>query len=417
MLFGSSGIRRRYDGDLASLALFLGSAVARSGKEFLIGRDTRKTGATLEALLSAGIMGSGGRVNLAGMVPTPAVAFSAKEFSEGIMITASHNPEEYNGFKIFRPDGTSLSGNAQQAIEEALQDEPSWASWDCQGGSRRFDALSPYISGIVSARKPAGDVRIVLDCGNGAGCLASPEVLDQMGAVTCCINANPSGRFARPSEPLEKHLSYLPGIIRKTGSCGAVVHDGDADRMMAFDNHARFIGGDKLMMLFTQYLGASRVVTTFDASMAVEEIAEVRRTPVGDTYVAAELAGWGDFGGEPSGAWIFPSHSLCPDGPYAAALYCEIAAEWDIAKTIDAMPSYPVIRTSIPCDTAARVMKDLGASSPTDGIRVTSDDGWCLIRASGTEPKIRITAEGRDRKTARAMCEKARALLKGRKAA
>ncbi len=416
MLFGSSGIRRRYDSDLVHLALSLGSAVGRSGGDFVLGQDTRTTGAALASLLSAGITGSGGSVYRAGMVPTPAVAFAAGNFSLGIMITASHNPEEYNGFKIFRPDGSSCSGDDQRAIEETLR-EPAWESWDRQGAIRTFDAISPYVREIVSGREPADGVRMVLDCGNGAGCLASPLVLDQLGADVCCINANPSGRFARPSEPLERYLPYIPGMIRMTGSRGAIVHDGDADRMMAFDNRARFIGGDQLMMLFAEYLGAKRVVTTYDASMAIEEIAEVRRTPVGDTYVAAELSRWGDFGGESSGAWIFPSHSLCPDGPYAAALYCEIASAWDVAGRIDAMPSYPVIRESVPCDNAGGILTLLGAPNPTDGIRITSETGWCLIRASGTEPKIRITAEGRDRESARALFEKGRALLKERKAA
>ena len=105
-------------------------------------------------------------------------------------------------------------------------------------------------------------------------------------------------------------------MVKKTGSACAVVHDGDADRMMAFDNKGRYIDGDHLLMLFARYLDAKHVVTTSDPSMIIEEIAEVRRTPVGDTYVSEELLKWGDFGGEPSGAWIFPKISYCPDGPY-----------------------------------------------------------------------------------------------------
>ncbi len=116
--------------------------------------------------------------------------------------------------------------------------------------------------------------------------------------------------------------------------------------MMAFDNKGRYIDGDHLLMLFAKYLDAKQVVTTSDASMIIEEIAEVRRTPVGDTYVSEELLKWGDFGGEPSGAWIFPKISYCPDGPYAAALFCEIASEWNVANELDAMPSYPILRES-----------------------------------------------------------------------
>jgi len=148
-------------------------------------------------------------------------------------------------------------------------------------------------------------------------------------------------------------------------------------------------------MLFTHYLDVKKVVTTSDASMIIEGIAEVRRTPVGDSYVSEELQKWGDFGGEPSGAWIFPKISLCPDGPYAAALFCEIASEWDVAFELDAMPAYPILRESFVYENAREIVLSLGASSPTDGIRVANEDGWYLIRASGTEPKLRITAEGK----------------------
>jgi phosphoglucosamine mutase len=129
--------------------------------------------------------------------------------------------------------------------------------------------------------------------------------------------------------------------------------------------------------------------------MAIEEIAEVRRTSVGDTFVSEYLKSWGDFGGEPSGSWIFPAHTLCPDGIYAAALFCEIAAEWNIPDVVDSMPAYPVIRKSMVCEDATSILKSLGANVPTDGMRFDDDEGWCLIRASGTEPKIRVTAEGR----------------------
>jgi phosphoglucosamine mutase len=192
-------------------------------------------------------------------------------------------------------------------------------------------------------------------------------------------------------------------MVKKTESACAVVHDGDADRMMAFDGKGRYIDGDHLLMLFSKYLNAGKVVTTSDTSMIIEDIAEVRRTPVGDSYVSEELLKWGDFGGEPSGAWIFPRISLCPDGPYAAAIFCEIASEWDVATELDAMPRYPILRESFPCKNARDIVISLGASSPTDGIRVADDEGWYLIRASGTEPKIRITAEGKSLQKAKEM--------------
>ena len=416
MLFGSSGIRRLYGTDLPNLALDLGSVLGRPGARILVGRDTRTTGPVLETLLSAGLLGNGVNVCLAGVVPTPVVAFGTRYFDAGVMITASHNPENYNGFKLLRPDGSSFTGSDQVRVRDALGREP-FQSWDQQGALSSYDALSPYIQAVTNGRVPAEGVKMVLDCGNGAGSMVSPRILDMLGVRVSCVNTNPLGHFARPSEPLEEYLSHLPPLIRTTRSAGAIAHDGDADRLMAFDNRGRFISGDQLMMLFILYLGAKKVVTSFDASMAIEEVAEVRRTPVGDTFISDELTRWGDFGGEPSGAWIFPRHSLCPDGPYAAALFCEIASQGDIAEQIDTMPVYPVVRKSFPCENAAEILSALGAASPTDGIRVSGEEGWFLVRASGTEPKIRITAEGRDRAIAREMFEKGKKAVKEWKAA
>jgi phosphoglucosamine mutase len=411
MLFGSSVIRRAYGRDLVDISLSLGSAAGGPGAEILLGRDTRTTGPVLASLVSAGILGSGGNVHLAGIAPTPVIAYGARNFSAGIMITASHNPEDYNGFKLFRPDGSSFSGPDQLNVEEAFC-TPAPQIWDRQGVITTYDAVSPYIEAISAVRRSVDGVKMILDCGNGAGCTVTPRLLDHLGVAVSCINCTPQGRFARPSEPLEENLSSLPAIVRRTGAAGAIAHDGDAGRVMAFDNRARFISGDRLMMLFIRFLGVKRVVTTFDSSMAIEEIAEVRRTPVGDTFVSAELAHWGEFGGEPSGAWIFPSHSLCPDGPYAAALFCEIASEWDIAKEIDAMPSYPVIRKSYPCENATEIFAALDVPNPTDGIRISNDDGWVLVSASGTGLEIRITAEGKDRTKARKIFEKGLDLVK-----
>ncbi|MDD1666842.1 MAG: phosphoglucomutase, partial [Methanomicrobiales archaeon] len=129
-------------------------------------------------------------------------------------------------------------------------------------------------------------------------------------------------------------------------------------------------------------------------------------------YVSARLRKGGDFGGEPSGAWIFPGNSLCPDGIYAAALLCEMASEWDIAGELDRIPRYPIIRESLSCDDAAGVLRRLGADSPTDGIRREEEDGWFLVRASGTEPKVRFTAEGKTARAAKRLADTARSLLK-----
>jgi phosphoglucosamine mutase len=405
MLFGSSGIRRRFDYTLGDTALKIGSALASRSPDIIVGMDTRTTSPLLAHLVTAGILGSGGTVRSAGIVPTPTVAFSTRTAQAGCMITASHNPEEYNGLKLFNTDGSSFT-RLQQAEMESLLITQHWTDWKHQGREQAFDAITPHKKAILENVNIKGSSSVILDCGNGAGCLLTPSLLTEAGVKTTCVNCNPSGYFARPSEPLKEHVSYLSTMVKKTGAGCAVVHDGDADRMMAFDNKGRYISGDHLLVLFARYLGAKHVVTTSDASMIIEDSAEVRRTPVGDAYVSEELLRWGDFGGEPSGAWIFPKISNCPDGPFAAALFCEMSSEWDVAMEVDAIPTYHVLRESFACETAREVLSRLGASSPTDGIRIADEDGWYLIRASGTEPKIRITAEGKTLAKAKALLTK-----------
>ena len=416
MLFGSSGIRRKFDQTLLETALRVGSALASRSPDILIGMDTRTTSPLLKHLVISGIIGGGGTAHVAGIAPTPSVAYCTRRVNTGCMITASHNPEEYNGLKLLNPDGSSFNQSQQAEMEELIKIR-HWTDWQHQGSERPIDALTPHKNAILDKVTIEAGITVVVDCGNGAGCVLTPDLLADAGAKTICINCNPSGHFARPSEPLKENVGYIGELVKKTESACAVVHDGDADRMMAFDNKGRYIDGDHLLMLFARYLDAKHVVTTSDASMIIEEIAEVRRTPVGDTYVSEELLKWGDFGGEPSGAWIFPQISYCPDGPYAAALFCEITSEWNVAHEIDAMPSYPILRESFACETARETVSALGAASPTEGIRTADEYGWCLIRASGTEPKIRITAEGKTLQKAKEILKKGRSMIKQGKTA
>ncbi|HUT38566.1 MAG TPA: phosphopentomutase/phosphoglucosamine mutase [Methanoregula sp.] len=416
MLFGSSGIRRMFDQALVDTALRVGSALASRSTDILVGMDTRTTSPLLTHLVISGILGSGATAHVAGIAPTPSVAYSTRTVKTGCMITASHNPEEYNGLKLLNPDGSSFTQSQQAEMEELIQIQ-HWTDWQHQGSERAIDPLTPHKNAILDTVNIKTGTTVVVDCGNGAGSVLTPALLADAGTKTICINCNPSGHFARPSEPLKENVGYIGELVKKTESACAVVHDGDADRMMAFDNRGRYIDGDHLLMLFARYLDAKQVVTTSDASMIIEEIADVRRTPVGDTYVSEELLKWGDFGGEPSGAWIFPQISYCPDGPHAAALFCEISTEWNVAQELDAMPSYPVLRESFSSNTARETVMALGAAKPTDGIRIADEEGWCLIRASGTEPKIRITAEGKTLQKAKEILKKGRSMIKQGKTA
>ena len=419
MLFGSSGIRRRFDHDLIRIALQTGAALGNRGDTIILGTDTRTTNSIISNALISGVLSSGGDVWDAGIVPTPVVAYAARHASTGCMVTASHNPEEYNGLKLFNPDGSSFTKIQQESLSRKIETTSwsDWSDWAGQGELSFFEAINPYTESVLEKLNVNHEFKVVLDCGCGAGSTVSPGLLSGLGVTPVCLNCHPDGHFARPSEPVESNLQFIPGLMKTTGAKVAVVHDGDADRMMAFDEKCRYIDGDHLLMLFTSYLGAKKVVTTVDASMAIEEIAEVRRTPVGDSFVSEELLSWGEFGGEPSGAWIFPRQSYCPDGPYAAALFCEIAGEWNVADTLDAMPHYPVIRESVSRPDSREVLLAIGAGNPTDGVRLSSEDGWCLVRASGTEPKIRFTAEGRTIQKAKEMMERGQELVRKGKTA
>ena len=410
MLFGSSGIRQRFDRTLVDTALSIGAVIGEHFPDCIVGTDTRTTSPLLARAVIAGILETGGQARFGGIAPTPSIAYCTRTAKAGCMITASHNPEEYNGIKLFNPDGSSFTQVQQREVEDDLR-EMHWADWRNQGEESAFDPLTPHKKAILDAVSIDQGISVVLDCGNGAGSVLTPALLKEAGTRPVCLTSNPSGHFARPSEPLHEYLGYVGEMVKKTGARCAVVHDGDADRMMAFDNRGRYIDGDHLLMLFAEHLTAKRVVTTSDASMLIEETAEVRRTPVGDAYVSEELRTWGDFGGEPSGAWIFPQISFCPDGPFAAALFCEIASGCDVAERLDAMPSYTILRESFHDESAREKVSALGADIPTDGIRVAKENGWYLIRASGTEPKIRITAEGTTPALAKEMMREAKSRL------
>ena len=411
MLFGSSGIRKLFSQELLSLGPLVGAAVAVDAKRVVLATDSRTSRNTLSDAICSGLVSGGADVFFAGIAPTPSVALAAGGADAGVMITASHNPEPYNGYKLFRPDGSSYTLAQQAEIEDRVA-HPVYAPWDKQGSVHPADIITPHKEKILADITVPEKMTVVVDCGNGAGGRITPDVLSANGASVIPVNCDPSGKFARPSEPLEKNLTHIPELIRKTNASCAVVNDGDADRMMAFDNRGRYVDGDQLLALFAKYLDAKQVVTTVDASMSIEEVAEVHRTPVGDSFVSEELLSWGTFGGEPSGSWIFPKHSLCPDGPYAAALFAEISSEWDVAEELDALPKYTILRDAVMTPHGKEIMHQLGAENPTDGIRFSDENGWYLIRASGTEPKVRCTAEGRTKEDAKRMLEAGMSALK-----
>lgn len=256
-------------------------------------------------------------------------------------------------------------------------------------------------------------LKVVVDSGCGAAYFITSHLLTQLGCEVTAINGYPNGIFPHDVEPIEANLGDLMQMVRETRADLGIAHDGDADRMMAVDELGRFISGDKMLAILAQAAGTKNIVTTIDASMSIEDRRfQVRRTKVGDPYVSEELKKGGGFGGEPSGAWVFPQISLCPDGIYAAAKIASIASEQKLSILVDSIPSYPVKRGNVPgtADAMERIKQGLLKLNPVsvdtiDGLKLNFKDGWLLVRPSGTEPKIRVTAEANTESAVRQLYE------------
>lgn len=424
-LFGTSGIRAVADRSLAQLAFKIGVVVGNDYGKVVVGGDTRTSTEAMKHSLISGLLFAGADCYDAGVTPTPTLAFAGREFDAAAMITASHNPPEYNGLKLFNPDGSAFDTRQRQQIEEAVQDDIfGTAPWDRIKSHHLYHrAVEQHIERIQQDFPARLKLKVVVDSGCGATSLVTPDLLSRLGCEVTAINGYPSGFFPHDVEPIESNLSDL---IKATGELGAdlgIAHDGDGDRMMVVDDKGRFVPGDCLLAIFAQELGAKEIVTTVDASMAIEEMGfKVSYTRVGDSYVSEELRKGGDFGGEPSGSWLFPRVSLCPDGVYAAARITAIAGRQKISALVDGIPKYPLLRGSISrsgvvlsnLEQKLMIMNPLSVSK-VDGIKLSFKDSWLLVRPSGTEPKIRLTVEARSEAVARRLFDNAVKLVKAAK--
>jgi phosphoglucosamine mutase len=237
------------------------------------------------------------------------------------------------------------------------------------------------------------------------------------------INEKPDGSFpSRGSEPTEENTKPLAKCVVDSGAVIGLAHDGDADRVVAVDEKGNFTGGDALLPLLCKLEGKSKVVVPINASMAVEKSVgkvQVIRCRVGDVYVSEKIKETdADFGGEPSGTWVFPKVSYCPDGIYAAARLVQIASEKPLSERVAELPRFITVRKRLdmPPDKRERAMSHVSETlkalkpletSDTDGIRAVFRDGWMLFRPSGTEPKLKIVVEAESRECADRLLETA----------
>ena len=445
-LFGTSGIRGIVNVDLKpELALDLGLSLAafvENSGLFVLGKDPRISSDMLESSLVSGLLSGGCSVKKIGVAPTPAVGFAVPHLGAkaGVMITASHNPPEYNGIKLFGGDGMAFTPDQEEKIERIyFSGRTGGVPWDGIGDVGDADILPYYIKKIAGSVSLSRGYKVVVDCACGAGALATPFILREFGCKVIALNSQLDGFFpGRALEPTPENLQELGKIVKSLRADLGLAHDGDADRIAAVDEKGRVVSWDKLLALMAAHAverNKGKVVTTVDASMIVDELVtsaggKVMRTRVGDVAVAqAVKANQAVFGGEPSGAWIFPEVHLCPDGPLAGAKIIEMIDEAakSLSKLADGIPEYPIVRAKVRCPNARKtaVMKKVAARVKRafygvgevltiDGVRLTLEDGaWVLIRPSGTEPYIRITSEAKSAERANALVKDAKKFIGG----
>jgi len=443
-LFGSSGVRGLVNVMLTpELACKVGLAAATytHAKRAVVGRDTRVSGPMLEDALVAGLTAAGAEVSLIGIAPTPAVAYLTKTLCAdvGFMLTASHNPPQYNGIKVFSGDSLSFTDESQNRIEKTIAaNNFAFADWQKVGTAKKVEAAQFYVEMLIKAAKLQKPWRVVVDPGCGASYDVAPVALNALGCKITTLNAQPDGTFpARSSEPTSESLSDLAKTVQALGADLGVAFDGDADRVAFVDGAGGFVDFDRALAAFAAYAlktyGGGTVVTNVEASMCVETMAQkfngkVERVRVGDVYVSEAMAFRGAvFGGEPCGAWVHPKYHWCPDGPLSAVLVLQALEEENLTlrEFIAQVPQYVTLRENIACKNEqkhriiATVEKTITQTFPAytdfstvDGVRLALKNGWVLIRASGTEPLIRLTVEGESLNAARNIMNKGVELVK-----
>ncbi len=421
-LFGTSGIRGLIGSEVTcELALNVGKSLAYYlGNEgtVVIGYDTRTTNEMLDQAICAGLLESGVDVVKIGMVPTPLVGYATEKLDAdaGIMLTASHNPSQYNGIKLWNKNGMAYT-SAQEAKIEEIYAEKSYVSvtWDKIGKlSFNEEIKGQYIDDLVDAVDIKKGLKVVIDCASGAGSEISPLVFRKAGCEVTTLNSQPDGFFpGRNPEPNEENLQTLMKTVVAVGADLGIAHDGDADRMITVDEKGNVSPFDSLLALISKEFDGD-IVTTVDAGLCMDESVKgnVLRTPVGDVNVAEVIIEKNAaFGGEPSGTWLHPDFCMCPDGILSGLRMAEIVSrDGKLSDLLAQIPSYPNIREKITCSKEAKLavmenmeellknaFDDIVDVNSLDGVRLTfSDDSWVLVRPSGTEDYIRITLESRD---------------------
>jgi len=439
--FGTSGIREIVNERLTpDLALKVGKALGTylgEGK-VVVGRDTRTSGEMLKNALISGLLSTGIDVIDIGLSPTPLTGFAIKLYKAdaGVTITASHNPPEYNGIKVWQPNGMAYTSGMENELERILEEGKfQQASWDNIGELTRADPKKEYIKKALEMIELSKGYKVVVDCGNGAGSILSPYLQRELGNKVISLNSHPSGFFVRELEPNAKSLETLAKAVKSLEADVGIAHDGDADRIGVVDNQGNFVEYEVMLSLISGYMlrkfGKGKIVTTVDAGFTLDDYikplgGEVVRVKVGDVAVAEGIIRENAvFGGEPSGTWIIPQWNLTPDGIFAGALVLEMIEKLgSLSELAKEVPRYVTLRAKIPCpnEKKKKAMELIEKEAlrrfsykrfiDIDGVRIENDEWWILFRPSGTEPIMRITLEAHTKEKAEGLMKKAETLVK-----
>ncbi len=395
-----------------------------------VGYDTRTSSVMFAQAITAGIISGGCDMAAIGTSPTPVLSFAIRHFScdAGVMITASHNPPQYNGIKLWESDGGAFSRKGEKEIERIIL-EKSWkrAPWNKIGKIRKFDALTPYIKGILN-RIPKFErkLKVVIDCANATGSLVTPRLLRELGCKVISMNCQIDGTFpGRNPEPTPENTKELSKAVVACGADLGIAHDGDADRTAIVNEKGEVLAGDRVFALVAFHLLQEkknpRIVTDISASSVLDDVARelggsVLKTPVGEPEIAQEIREHGcDLGGEETGSVIFPDWALCREGIMTALKFIELLARSGekVSNFDRTIPQYSLIKQKIKCpnDIKGQVLNLLSERfaqyklNRIDGLRVNFDDGWLLLRPSGTEPIFRCFSEAKNSERAKELAE------------
>jgi phosphomannomutase len=405
----------------------------------VLGRDSRVTGPLFHSITRAALESVGADVIDIGLTTTPTLQLAVEHHhaAGGLGITASHNPIEWNALKFIGPDGLFLSAAQGAEMRALVESGIPYAQWD-ELGSVHFDvdAVARHLDAVLAL--PFIDVdgirarkfRVAYDACRGAGGVVIPKLLELLGCEVTSIELEADGRFPRPPEPIAENLVALQTLVRETGAQIGFATDPDVDRLALVADDGRAIGEDYTLALATRVVLRHRkgpVVTNLSTSRIVDDMAaeygvSVVRAPVGEVNVALKMrAVDAVIGGEGNGGVILPELHLGRDAPLGVALLLQLLHEdaEPLSRIVERFPRYSIIKDKLdrpdkPLDAVYAALKAAFADAEADtqdGLRLSWPDRWVHIRPSGTEPIVRVIAEGRTEESARALVDRGRALL------